>query len=479
MKKKFTFGLFVLSTICGVLICGNVVSAQKPTADTAPDPTEQAAINGSPAAPEAANSRVFIAYMNGASEVPTNTSAGRGYGRVVLNDAETQITASFYWSGLATNTTIGHIHCCAAAGVNAAVLFNMNPPTGATSGVKEDQVFPVTAQNVADLRAGLMYFNIHTVALGGGEIRGQLLAARAKTDYDGDGRSDYGVVRQGPGGNGGNFLWFIQPSNGNASTQTNFGKNTDIVIPADYDGDGKTDIAVWRQSPSPAIFYVLRSSDSTLQTFVFGISGDTPITGDFTGDGKADPAVYRASTSTFWYFPTSGPFFSKPVAVPFGAVGDFPVPGDFNGDGKADFCVYHNTNGIATFNVRYGTDLPTPGSPDTTTFFGRFATDSFIQGDFDGDGKADPAVTRVESGQLVWYYLPSSGGSFSRIVWGLSSDFQTPGDYDGDGKTDQAIWRASSTPGATAFYVLKSGSGFLFQQWGLGSDTPVNFDVTQ
>ena len=65
------------------------------------------------------------------------------------------------------------------------------------------------------------------------------------------------------------------------------------------------------------------------------------------------------------------------------------------------------------------------------------------------------------------------------MVWGLSSDLQVPGDYDGDGKTDVAIWRPSSTPGATAFYVLGSQAGFLFQQWGISADTPVNFDLNQ
>ncbi len=471
MKNKSILSFLVLTLSLSLALVIQAV-AQDGSSDTLKDAQ-------SPQAPEAANSKVFITYFSGRNEVPNaNASAATGFGRVVLNDAETQITASFYWTGIGPGSTSGHIHGPAAVTATAPVLFNLAPATG-TNGSTVDQVFTVTATDVSNLRAGLFYMNIHSATnFPGGEIRGQLVAARAKADYDGDGRSDYGVVRQGAGSTG-NLQWYVLPSNGSAEIQRLFGLNSDILAPADYDGDGKTDITVWRQSPSPAVFYVLRSSDSTLQTFVFGISGDTPITGDFTGDGKADPAIYRASTSTFWYFPTSGPFFSRPVAVPFGAVGDFPVPGDFNGDGKADFCVYHNTNGIATFNVRYGTDLPTAGIPDTTTYFGRFATDSFIQGDFDGDGKADPAVTRVESGQLVWYYLPSSGGSFSRIVWGLGTDFQVPGDYDGDGKTDQAIWRPSTTAGATAFYVLKSSSGFIFQQWGRGTDTPVNFDVAQ
>ena len=472
MKKKFTPGLFVLSAICGVLLSYSAVFAQT-------EPTDNST---APAAPEAANSRVFVGYLNGASEVPTNSSAATGFGRVVLNAAENQITASLYWTGLGSNTTNAHIHGPAAVGVNAPVLFNMAPATGATFGTKEDQVFTVTATDVANLRAGLMYFNIHTTALGGGEIRGQLVAARAKADYDGDGKTDYGVVRSGSGGNPAQLAWFIKNNGGAIDIRRDWGLTTDVLSPADYDGDGKEDIAVWRQSPAPATFYILRSSDSTFQFARFGISGDLPITRDYTGDGKADPAVYRAGNpGNFWYMPSSGPFAGKPVVVLFGATGDYPVPGDFNGDGKADFCVVRNTGGIATFNIRYGTDAVAAGPADTTSYFGRFATDSAVQGDFDGDGKADIAVTRPEGGQIVWYVLPSSGGSFQRGVWGVPpGDFQVPGDYDGDGRTDFAIWRPSGTAGGTAFYVLGSQAGFLFQQWGNGNtDTPVNFDVLQ
>src|SRR5439155_16696866 len=90
--------------------------------------------------------RFFSARMSGANETPPNSTTGSGSGRVVLNDAETQITASFYWSGLTGNATDGHIHCCAAVGVAAGVLFPMGP-AAATSGSKVDMTFNInTAQ---------------------------------------------------------------------------------------------------------------------------------------------------------------------------------------------------------------------------------------------------------------------------------------------------------------------------------------------
>ena len=435
-----------------------------------------------PEAPTAANSTLFTTVMNGANEAPTpNASTGRGFGRVVLNAAETQITASFYWEGLGSNTSAGHIHE-GAAGVAGPVRFDMTPAAGQTSGTAVDKVFTVTAAQVATLRAGGMYFNIHSTNFPGGEIRGQLRAAPAKADYDGDGKSDYGVIRFGAQPNPNQVAWYIK-FNGGGDTRQDWGLRSDIISPADYDGDGKEDITVWRSSPSPANFYILRSSDSTIRITPFGVPGDVPISRDYTGDGKADPAIYRSSTGAFWYLPSSGPFVGRPVDVPFGVVGgstpDYPNPGDFNGDGKADFCVVHNTGGTATFNIRYGTDQVGVSVPDTTTYFGRFTTDFAVSGDFDGDGKTDPALTRTEGGQFVWYYLPSTGGGYQRLAWGVPGDAQVPGDYDGDGKTDFAIWRGSQVSGATAFYVLGSTSGFLFQQWGTFTDTPVNFDIFQ
>ena len=437
------------------------------------------------AAPDVAalNPRVFTTRLSGANEVPANASAATGFGRIVLNDAETSITASFYWNGLGTGTTAGHIHGPGAVGVNAPVLFDMTPTTGVTSGSVIDRTFAVTPTQVTQLRSGLFYFNIHTTGFSGGEIRGQLAPIVASADYDGDAKTDFGVVRAGSGGRPNQDAWYIKINGSSSEIRRDWGLTTDSIAAADYDGDGKTDIAVWRQFTAVPAFYILRSSDNTFTIIPFGSPGDRPIPADYTGDGKADPAVFRSgTTSTFWYQPSSGPFLGSPVAVPWGGSldsTDIPAPGDYNGDGKADFCDVTAVGGIDAFNIRYGTDSVAAGPPNTVTYFGRSATDAVVLGDYDGDGKSDIAVTRPEGGQIVWYYLPSSGGQYQRIVWGLSaSDLQVPGDYDGDGKTDVAVWRTSSTP--AAFYVLGTTSGFIFQQYGNGStDTPVNFDVIQ
>jgi glucose/arabinose dehydrogenase len=114
--------------------------------------------------------RTFIAQLNAAQEVPSNNSTATGNGAVTLNAAETQITVNMTFSGLSSNQTAAHIHAAAHVGVNAPVLFNLGV------GQISNATFNVTPAQVAQLKAGLMYFNVHTQNFTGGEIRGQILA---------------------------------------------------------------------------------------------------------------------------------------------------------------------------------------------------------------------------------------------------------------------------------------------------------------
>jgi hypothetical protein len=119
---------------------------------------------------------LFVANLDGPQE-PTVSSA-TGFGTVVLNDAQTLITVDMSWTGLVGGpATMAHIHCCAPPGVNAAVLFPFAGVPSAVSGSIPEQSFVITAFEVSELEAGLMYMNIHNATFPGGEIRGQLLQA--------------------------------------------------------------------------------------------------------------------------------------------------------------------------------------------------------------------------------------------------------------------------------------------------------------
>ena len=105
-----------------------------------------------------------------------------------------------------------------------------------------------------------------------------VVADRAPFDFDGDGKTDIGIFRPSVG------EWWINRSSTGVTTAGQFGASTDQITPADFTGDGKADIAFWR--PSTGEWFVLRSEDSSYFSFPFGTNGDVPTLGDFDADGK-------------------------------------------------------------------------------------------------------------------------------------------------------------------------------------------------
>ena len=265
-------------------------------------------------------------------------------------------------------------------------------------------------------------------------------------DFDGDNKTDLSIFRPGPG-----EWWYLKSSNGgNAATQ--FGASTDKLVPGDFTGDGKTDIAFWR--PSTGFWFVLRSEDNSFFSFPFGQNGDIPAPADYDADGKTDAAVYRPSSNTWFISKSTGTTFIQQ----FGQAGDVPAAADYDGDGNADIAIFRpsmgewwiqrSTAGLIAFQFGTGSDKP-------------------AQGDYTGDGKTDVAFFRPSTG--FWFVLRSEDFSFFSFPFGVSTDLPAPGDYDGDGKTDAAIFRPSSS----TWFVSKSTGGNLIQTFGIDGDIPI------
>jgi len=58
-----------------------------------------------------------------------------------------------------------------------------------------------------------------------------------------------------------------------------FGISTDKPVAEDYDGDGITDVAVWRADGG--VFYILRSNGNQFGAVQFGTNGDKPVASAF------------------------------------------------------------------------------------------------------------------------------------------------------------------------------------------------------
>jgi hypothetical protein len=111
----------------------------------------------------------FVATINGSSEVPANSSPATGSATAVFNKTTKVLTITTTFTGL--TATNAHIHK-GAVGVSGGVIFPFASPF--TSPIVT--VTPaLTADQETDLYAHLYYVNLHTAALPGGEIRGQLI----------------------------------------------------------------------------------------------------------------------------------------------------------------------------------------------------------------------------------------------------------------------------------------------------------------
>ncbi|MET0754156.1 MAG: FG-GAP-like repeat-containing protein [Pyrinomonadaceae bacterium] len=270
---------------------------------------------------------------------------------------------------------------------------------------------------------------------------------RAPFDFDGDGKTDLSIFRPSNG------EWWYQKSSNGGNAAFQFGSSADKIVPADFTGDGKTDVAVFR--PSTGEWFILRSEDFSYYSFPFGVSTDVPVPADFDGDGKADAAVFRPSDSTWYINKSSG----GTDIIPFGASGDVPVAANYDGDTKADIAIYRpsanqwwirRSSNASVFAVTFGA-----------------AGDKLVQGDYTGDGKADVAIWRPSTGE--WFILRSEDFSYYSFPFGTGGDAPAPGDFDGDGRFDATVFR----PSGSTWYVQRTTAGTLIQSFGTTGDTAV------
>ncbi len=241
-------------------------------------------------------------------------------------------------------------------------------------------------------------------------------------DYNGDGQTDPAIYRPTNG------YWAIDVNSqatGQAPTvlfvAPIFAPGPNVApAPADFDVDGQTDPAIYTIVNGAAYFVILHnlvsgSAPETTQVVSWGITGDVPVPADFDGAGAAQVAVYRPSTGA-WYVRSSGAAGGAatpagkqetPIFVTPHLAGDVPVAADYDHIGRAEEAVFRPSN--ETFYI-YNPNTKTTRTVTLPKLAGQGATDVIIPApaDYTGDGKADAAIFDQTLG--TYEYINSTTG---------------------------------------------------------------------
>lgn len=305
----------------------------------------------------------------------------------------------------------------------------------------------------------LNMFNIKTEALNVGILLGLFLIINFAS-LEAKAAGDFTVFRPSTS------VWYSQSSDdAGAFSAVRWGLATDVLVPADYDGDEQNDIAVWR--PEDGIWYIQRSSDANVMYIKWGTSivyptgslPDVPVPADYDGDRVSDIAVWRPDTGIWYVLKSSNGYDqSTPLIFQWGKLGDIPVPSDYDGDGLTDFAIFRSSENRWYIFQSKSQSWQVP-------VFGSAGYDLLVPADYTGDGKADVAVYR--SG--TWWVLNSETGLAEQFEFGFYDDIPVPADYDNDGTTDFAVFRKG------VWYLYESSKPqFRTYNFGRESDIPVS-----
>jgi len=304
-------------------------------------------------------------------------------------------------------------------------------------------------------------------------IAGYYALSIAVGDFNGDGKPDVAVANSCPGisqcAKGTAGLGVLM-GNGDGTFRPEqhyslFGVLAYSLAATDFNGDGILDFAVTVRNDCTGIAncignvvnILLGNGDGTFragQTYFSGANGYFPInvaTGDFNGDGKPDLALANRCVTILdcsygivrillnngdGSFSLKGPS----ARMPAGYLVNTIVVSDFNGDGKADLAVtnqFVSTNSrIGGVSVMMGNGDGTFAAPQSYASGGVLAFSSAVA-DFNGDGKPDLLVANDSNSGLL---LGDGTGSFQTAqTYNEGGPSVVAADFNHDGRPDAAL----------------------------------------
>lgn len=194
-----------------------------------------------------------------------------------------------------------------------------------------------------------------------------------------------------------------------------------------------------------------------------GQPGDFPLTGDWDGDGVSDVGVFRPDRSEFLLRLTSGTI----VTLIGGNLGDLPVAGDWDNDGFDTIGIFRDGGRVGQSFFLTNTRVQASPSPDLDIIVAAGQSgDLPLAGDWNGDGLDTVGFFRPST-NTFFQIDDHAAGVVRSFVFGVAGDLPLAGDWDGNGLDDVGVYRsADRTMRLTTDFGVTEGIVFELQAGG-------------